>query len=109
MQRRMGRTDVGVMHPNLNLTLWAQESIDTCPVECIHWVTRDQLPALEYVMQRRMGRTDVGVMMSGCGAGRGGDVFAEAARFVKERERRWAPGWSTARPACLHWQTAAVA
>jgi len=63
-------------------------------------VTRDQLPALEYVMQRRMGRTDVGVMMSGCGAGRGGDVFAEAARFVKARERRWAPSWSIARVAC---------
>ncbi|KAK9837418.1 hypothetical protein WJX81_001095 [Elliptochloris bilobata] len=66
-----------------------QESIDACPVECIHWVSREQLPALEYMMQKRMGRTNVSVMMSGASGGRGaGNVFDAAERFVKEREQR---------------------
>ena len=71
---------------------WPQESIDACPVECIHWVSREQLPALEYVMQKRMGRTNVGVMMSGGGNGRGGgSVFDAAERFAKERRERCGP------------------
>jgi hypothetical protein len=56
-------------------------------VDCIHWVDREQLPALEYVMQKRMGRTNVGVMMSGQGASNG-DVFELAIRFLKLREAR---------------------
>ncbi len=56
-------------------------------MDCIHWVDREELPALEYVMQRRMGRTNVGVMMAGQGASTG-DVFALTARFLKEREER---------------------
>lgn len=39
----------------------AQTAIECCPVSCIHWVERDQLPALEYVM-RQLKRTDVGIM-----------------------------------------------
>jgi hypothetical protein len=31
-----------------------QSAIDSCPVSCIHWVQKDQLPALEYVMQVRV-------------------------------------------------------
>lgn len=65
-----------------------QASIDACPVDCIHWVDRQQLPALEYVMQKRMGRTNVGVMMAGQG-GSTGDVFELTLRFLKEREARW--------------------
>ena len=64
-----------------------QDAIDSCPVDCIHWVDRAELPALEYVMQRRMGRTNAGVMMAGQGASTG-DVFALTARFLKEREER---------------------
>lgn len=64
-----------------------QDAIDSCPVDCIHWVDRAELPALEYVMQRRMGRTNVGVMMAGQGASTG-DVFALTTRFLKEREER---------------------
>ena len=56
-------------------------------MDCIHWVDREQLPALEYVMQKRMGRTNVGVMMSGQGASNG-DVFELAIRFLKLREAR---------------------
>lgn len=58
-------------------------------------MSREQLPALEYVMQKRMGRTNVGVMMSGGGNGRGGgSVFDAAERFVKERRERYAPVWA---------------
>ncbi|CAK0783074.1 hypothetical protein CVIRNUC_006269 [Coccomyxa viridis] len=64
-----------------------QDAIDSCPVDCIHWVDRDELPALEYVMQRRVGRTNVGVMMAGQGGGTA-DVFSMATRFLKEREQR---------------------
>ena len=52
-----------------------------------HWVDRDELPALEYVMQRRVGRTNVGVMMAGQGGGTA-DVFAMTTHFLKEREQR---------------------
>ncbi|BDA47700.1 probable chaperone protein DnaJ at N-terminal half [Coccomyxa sp. Obi] len=64
-----------------------QASIDACPVDCIHWVDKEQLPALEHVMQKRMGRTNVGVMMAGQGVSNG-DVFALTDRFLKEREAR---------------------
>ena len=69
-----------------------QESIDACPVECIHWVSKEELPTLEYVMQKRMARTNVGVMMSGGGGGRGsgGNVFDAAVSFAKERKQRCA-------------------
>lgn len=66
-----------------------QASIDACPVDCIHWVDKEQLPALEHVMQKRMGRTNVGVMMAGQGVSNG-DVFALTNRFLKEREARCA-------------------
>ncbi len=64
-----------------------QDAIDSCPVDCIHWVDKDQLPALEYVMQRKMGRTNVGVMMAGQG-GSSADVFDLTTRFLKQREER---------------------
>lgn len=70
------------------MSVQLQASIDACPVDCIHWVDRQQLPALEYVMQKRMGRTNVGVMMAGQG-GSTGDVFELTLRFLKEREARW--------------------
>ena len=64
-----------------------QDAINSCPVDCIHWVDKDQLPALEYVMQRRTERTNVGVMMAGQG-GATADVFALTTRFLKERDQR---------------------
>ena len=30
-----------------------QEAIDTCPVDCIHWVTYEELPALEVRLQQQ--------------------------------------------------------
>ena len=66
-----------------------QAAIDSCPVNCIHWTQREQLPALEYVMQNRMGRCNVGIMMSGCGSSRG-DVWAATEAFLKERRERCA-------------------
>ena len=63
--------------------------MDSCPVSCIHWVQRDELPALEYVMQRRMGRCNVGIMMAGQGTSRG-DVWAATDRFLKERAQKCA-------------------
>lgn len=64
-----------------------QAAIDVCPVSCIHWVNRQDLPALEYVVQNCMGRTNVGLMMSGQG-GFIDDVFQRTARFLRERIAR---------------------
>uniref|UniRef100_A0A7S0S1M0 J domain-containing protein n=1 Tax=Chlamydomonas leiostraca TaxID=1034604 RepID=A0A7S0S1M0_9CHLO len=64
-----------------------QAAIDSCPVSCIHWVEREQLVPLEYVMQKRLTqRTNVGVMMAGQGAT--ADVWAATEQFLKERRRR---------------------
>ena len=30
-----------------------QEAIDTCPVDCIHWVAYEQLPALEAQLEQQ--------------------------------------------------------
>lgn len=56
-----------------------QTAIDSCPVDCIHWVDRSELPALEYVCQKiqvslRLRRLVPcmrrgGVSMHACGAG----------------------------------------
>jgi ferredoxin len=58
-------------------------AIDACPVSCIHWVARDQLPVLEHVMSR-LPRVNVGVMAAGQG-GAVADVFQASATFVKQR------------------------
>lgn len=29
----------------------AQDAVASCPVDCIHWVKKDELAALEWVMQ----------------------------------------------------------
>eukprot|EP00879_Flechtneria_rotunda_P018618 GHRR01019537.1.p1 GENE.GHRR01019537.1~~GHRR01019537.1.p1 ORF type:complete len:351 (+),score=110.29 GHRR01019537.1:388-1440(+) len=63
-----------------------QTAIDSCPVNCIHWVKKQDLPALEYVMQNRVERVNVGVMMSGQGLV--ADVFSATASFMKERRRK---------------------
>ena len=42
-----------------------EEAMDTCPVECIHWVSREQLAPLEYVMQNVLTtRLNVGESLS---------------------------------------------
>jgi len=64
-----------------------QAAMDACPVSCIHWVEKEDLPALEYVTQYVVGKVNVGVMMAGQGGG-AGDVWAATAKFLKEREER---------------------
>jgi hypothetical protein len=57
-------------------------------VECIHWVEKDQLPGLEYVMQRHLTeRPNVGVMMSGQGDSVP-DVFSATVRYLKKRQEK---------------------
>ena len=63
-----------------------QDAIASCPVDCIHWVQKDQLPALEYVMKNQVKVTDVGTMMGGAG-GHVADVFAAADQFLKTRDK----------------------
>ena len=42
-----------------------EEAMDTCPVECIHWVSKEQLAPLEYVMQNVLtARLNVGESLS---------------------------------------------
>jgi hypothetical protein len=44
-----------------------QTAVDSCPVDCIHWVQREELPVLEWV-SANVSRVDVSTMMSGGGA-----------------------------------------
>lgn len=44
-----------------------QTAIESCPVDCIHWVQREELPVLEWV-SANVSRVDVSTMMSGGGA-----------------------------------------
>ena len=59
-------------------------AIDSCPVSCIYWIEKEELPALEYVTQNVVKRVDVGMMMAGQGGG-GQDVWAATAKYMKER------------------------
>ncbi|GBG72636.1 hypothetical protein CBR_g12210 [Chara braunii] len=63
-----------------------QEAIDTCPVDCIHWVSAAQLTLLEDEM-RRMERVNVGLMLAGQGRS-GADVFQSAATKWDKRQAR---------------------
>ncbi|KAK9810222.1 hypothetical protein WJX72_006958 [[Myrmecia] bisecta] len=62
-----------------------QEAIDTCPVDCIHWVTAPQLALLETAM-RNMDRADVWIMFTG--GGKGVNVFLEASIQWEKRQSR---------------------
>lgn len=64
----------------------AQEAIDTCPVDCIHWVTAAQLTLLEDEM-RRVERVNVGLMMAGQGYS-SPDVFAQASWRWEKRQAK---------------------
>ena len=63
-----------------------QTAIDGCPVSCIHWVQREELPVLEHVMTK-LERVDVGIMMTSGGA-QPADPFAAAETFVRKRADR---------------------
>lgn len=61
-----------------------QQAIDTCPVDCIYWVSAAALSLLEDEM-RRMERVNVGVMLSGMGS-QSADVFSMASWRWEKRQ-----------------------
>jgi len=62
-----------------------QTAIDSCPVDCIHWVDKEQLPVLEHVMTT-LDRVSVGTM--GASQGSVADVFDTAVKFMKRRNEK---------------------
>ena len=61
MEPEFGRSRVWAQW--LNSEDEIQCAIDSCPVDCIWWVEKEQLPALEYVSQK-MSKVSVGIMQS---------------------------------------------
>ena len=57
------------MSPHLHHTreshpITLQDAIDSCPVDCIHWVKKEDLADLEFVMQNAK-RATIASMMAG--------------------------------------------
>lgn len=67
-------------------------AVSVCPVSCIHWVGRSDLPALEYVMRRDM--------KSAQGKTRA-DPFGSAAKFTRRRGAAQSPPVKTRQPSPL--------
>lgn len=64
-----------------------QDAIDSCPVDCIHWVRRQELPILEYVIQEGEASQRLGVaIMNGNSGRRPPDPFDAAYRLSKRME-----------------------
>ncbi|KAJ7565974.1 hypothetical protein O6H91_02G083500 [Diphasiastrum complanatum] len=61
-----------------------QQAIQTCPVDCIHWVSAPQLALLEDEM-RRVERVNVGMMLAGMGY-QSPDVFSQASWRWEKRQ-----------------------
>ena len=62
-----------------------QVAVESCPVNCIHWVGSEELPVLEF-MARPQRKEGHGVF--GGGWERPKDVFAAARNFAKKLERQ---------------------
>jgi len=62
-----------------------QIAIDSCPVDCIHWVKKEQLPFLEHVSVN-FEKVSVGIMQSQ--TGNVTDPFEAAESFMKQRQRK---------------------
>lgn len=62
-----------------------QISVDSCPVNCIHWVEKEELAALEYLIKPQ---PKVGYGIYGQGWERPANVFKAAKSFNKQSERR---------------------
>lgn len=75
-----------VMEQGAEPTAEIQEAIDTCPVDCIHWVSAPELTLLEATMAR-IERVAVWIMMNGSSSG-GFDVFQEAYRAFEKRQAK---------------------
>ncbi|KAK9818468.1 hypothetical protein WJX74_007017 [Apatococcus lobatus] len=83
-----------------------QEAIDTCPVDCISFVSPSQLALLEVTM-RRLDRQDAWILNSLGGTGE--NVFLEASMAWEKRRasirshaQGWFGGWSGAAAAGAH-------
>ena len=61
--------------------------MDACPVSCIHWVEKADLPALEFVVRNKVGRPNVAAMMSGQG-GTIADVWSATVKYLKMRKQK---------------------
>lgn len=59
-----------------------QVSVDSCPVNCIHWVEREELPVLEFLIQPQPKQ---GYGIFGGGWERPANVFMAAKSFNKQR------------------------
>ena len=64
-----------------------QCAMDSCPVDCIHWVKREELPYLEHVCVN-FGKVSVGIMQSQPSRTNITDPFQAAASFQKMRQRK---------------------
>lgn len=64
-------------------------AFDSCPVNCIHWVDKEDLPIMEYAM-RKMDRTHVSTQSHGAGSKACNDPFAVA----KEEKQKVKIVWS---------------
>jgi curved DNA-binding protein CbpA len=62
-----------------------EAAINACPVDCIHWVDREQLPFLEHIAVNYE-KVSVGIMQSQTGATV--DPFEAAVAFQKARQRK---------------------
>lgn len=62
-------------------------AIASCPVDCIHWVQREQLPYLEHVT-RVADKVSVGIKQSGQGRETISDPFDAAYAYEKARTRK---------------------
>ncbi|GAB2285438.1 hypothetical protein Dimus_019889 [Dionaea muscipula] len=63
-----------------------QQAIDSCPVDCIHWTSAQQLSLLEDEM-RRVERVNVALMLSGMGSALT-DVFRMASTRWEKRQSK---------------------
>ncbi|PIN21828.1 hypothetical protein CDL12_05461 [Handroanthus impetiginosus] len=62
-----------------------ETSVDSCPVNCIHWVNTEELPVLEYLIQPR---PKPGYGIYGQGWERPADVFMAAQSFSKQLKQQ---------------------
>lgn len=60
-----------------------EAAIESCPVDCIHWVTKKDLPDLEFVMQNAK-RAGIAAMMAGGTSGE--DPFMLADQFTRRSQ-----------------------
>ncbi|XP_024375974.1 chaperone protein dnaJ C76, chloroplastic [Physcomitrium patens] len=85
IENRYGRARAVGQWGNSEATI--SDAIRACPVDCISFVQRDKLPALEFVMTKQP-RVIVGVDMYSYGGQRNENVFAAAEKFLKRCAER---------------------